>query len=184
MSLFLRVLAFILNIIAIIINEITNLIIPRRKPTFPPIENPILLKSVTELLTELRERKVWSTIPFGNINKVQLRKISIIIWFPSFVSVQLTSEEITSAYIERINEVNTSLNAVIEDRFVDALKEARHADNLIAKTKDDLQLLLLFNRYPLLGIPFTVKEACGVKGKIQIAMWIYSSITVPKKTVI
>ncbi|XP_073817394.1 fatty-acid amide hydrolase 2-A-like [Musca autumnalis] len=133
MSVFLRVLAFIFNILAVIVNEITNLIIPRRKPLYPAIDNPLLLKSVTELLTDLKEKK-------------------------------LTSEQIVTTYIARIKEVNARLNAVIENRFLEAIKEARHADNLISKAKDEVQLLMLFSQYPLLGIPFTVKEACAVKG--------------------
>ncbi|XP_075168670.1 fatty-acid amide hydrolase 2-A-like [Haematobia irritans] len=133
MSATLRILSLVINAIAFVVNEILNLIIPRRRPTYPPIENPLLLKSVTDLLTDLRERK-------------------------------LTSEEIVKAYIERIKDVNHSLNAVVEDRFEEALKESQHADNLISKAKDEYQMLLLFNRYPLLGIPFTVKEACGVQG--------------------
>ncbi|XP_061387270.1 fatty-acid amide hydrolase 2-A-like [Musca vetustissima] len=132
MSAFLRVLSFIFNIVALVVNEITNLIIPRRKPNYPPIKNPLLLKSVTELLGDLKERKI-------------------------------TSYEIVTAYIERIKEVDSKLNAVVEHRYNEALKEARHADNLISKAQDDMQLMLLFSRYPLLGIPFTVKEACGLK---------------------
>lgn len=66
--------------------------------------------------------------------------------------------------MERIREVDVSLNAVVEERFEEALKEACHADTLIASAKKEIQLLLLFDRYPLLGIPFTVKESCGVKG--------------------
>ncbi|XP_059219852.1 fatty-acid amide hydrolase 2-A [Stomoxys calcitrans] len=136
MSAFLRILAFIINAIACVVNEILNVIIPRRKPTYPPITNPLLLKSVTDLLTDLKERK-------------------------------LTSEKIVTAYIERIKVVNACLNAVIEDRFEEAIKEARHADNLISKAKDEFQMLLLFHRHPLLGIPFTVKESCGVQGMSQ-----------------
>lgn len=72
------------------------------------------------------------------------------------------------AYIERIKQVNSCLNAVVQDRFEDALKDAEHADSLIAKADDDVKLLLLFQRYPLLGIPFTVKESCGLKGRYLI----------------
>lgn len=56
------------------------------------------------------------------------------------------------------------LNAVVENRFEDALKEAKHADDLIAKCNNDKQLNSLFARHSLLGVPFTVKEACGLKG--------------------
>ncbi|KNC31564.1 hypothetical protein FF38_12791 [Lucilia cuprina] len=133
MSLLLRVLGTILNIIAIVVNYIANLLVPRIKPTFPPIRNPVLKKSITELREDLIQKK-------------------------------LTSQELVQIYIERIKEVNASLNAVVQDRFEEAIKDAQHADSLISKADNDVKLLLLFQRYPLLGIPFTVKESCGLKG--------------------
>ncbi|XP_017856358.1 PREDICTED: fatty-acid amide hydrolase 2-B [Drosophila arizonae] len=77
---------------------------------------------------------------------------------------QLTSQQLVEVYIERVREVNPSLNAVIEDRFEEALLEAKHADSLIAEASLDYDRVALFTRYPLLGIPFSVKESCGVKG--------------------
>lgn len=66
------------------------------------------------------------------------------------------------AYIKRIREVNPIINAVIDQRFDAALKEAEMADDLCkSMSKEKLQSL-----YPLLGVPFTVKETCGVKGNI------------------
>lgn len=79
--------------------------------------------------------------------------------------MQITSEQLVSLYIARVRDVNPSLNAVIEDRFDEALEEARHADKLIAEASKDYDRVALFTRYPLLGIPFTVKESCGLKGK-------------------
>lgn len=70
------------------------------------------------------------------------------------------------AYITRIQAVNGSLNAVLDNRFEQALKDAKHADSLIAKANDE-QLIALFRRYPLLGIPFTVKESAGLKGELK-----------------
>ncbi|XP_030573836.1 fatty-acid amide hydrolase 2-B [Drosophila novamexicana] len=77
---------------------------------------------------------------------------------------QLTSEQLVRAYIGRVREVNPSLNAVIEERFDEALREATHADTLIAKAPSEFDRVALYTRYPLLGIPFTVKESCGLKG--------------------
>lgn len=77
-------------------------------------------------------------------------------------SKKITSQELVQAYIGRIEEVNPCLNAVVEQRFEEALKEAKHADELISKCNSE-QLNALFARHPLLGIPFTVKESCGVK---------------------
>lgn len=66
------------------------------------------------------------------------------------------------AYIKRIREVNPIINAVIDQRFDAALKEAEKADALCkSMSKEKLKSL-----YPLLGVPFTVKETCGVKGRL------------------
>lgn len=62
------------------------------------------------------------------------------------------------AFIERIKAVNGVINAVVDDRFADALKEAQEIDRLL--DKNDAHLLTL----PFVGVPFTVKVAFGVKG--------------------
>lgn len=67
------------------------------------------------------------------------------------------------AYIDRISEVQPVLNAVVERRFEDALREAAKADDLVrARTKTPEELA---KEFPLLGVPFTVKNSIGVKGK-------------------
>jgi fatty acid amide hydrolase 2 len=61
--------------------------------------------------------------------------------------------------------VNPYLNAVVEDRYADALQDAQEADRLIAshsKTEEEIR-----TETPLLGVPCTVKESCGVKGCIN-----------------
>lgn len=78
---------------------------------------------------------------------------------------QLSSEDVVRAYITRIKEVNPNLNAVVEDCYADALRDAQEVDRLIAshcKTEQEIEKEL-----PLLGVPFTVKESCGVKGMSQ-----------------
>lgn len=67
------------------------------------------------------------------------------------------------AYVNRVREVNPLVNAVVEDRFNDALDEARRADKFAAT----MPPVMLMKDYPLLGVPFTVKESCSVKGKIS-----------------
>lgn len=64
MSLFLRVAAFFLNIIAMVINTVVNLLVPRRKPSYAPITNPILKKSVIELRELMTEKKVVFVLGF------------------------------------------------------------------------------------------------------------------------
>lgn len=73
----------------------------------------------------------------------------------------MTSEEVVRAYIERIKEVNPLINAVVEDRFQDAIEDAKRADKL-AQTTSAFHLI---TNYPILGVPFTVKESCSLKGK-------------------
>lgn len=72
--------------------------------------------------------------------------------------------DVVQAYITRIKEVNPYLNAVVEDRYADALREAQEVDRFIAshcKTEQEIE-----KETPFLGVPFTVKESCGVKGCI------------------
>lgn len=80
--------------------------------------------------------------------------------------LQITSVELVTAYIARVKEVNPSLNAVVEDRFEAALQDAKKADEFIAKASSEFDRVALFTKYPILGIPFTVKESCGVKGNL------------------
>lgn len=75
----------------------------------------------------------------------------------------MSSTQLVELYIERIKEVNPFINAVVEDRFDAAVTQAKRADSIIAKCPVN-QLAHLFSQYPILGIPFTVKEACGIKG--------------------
>ncbi|KAG5679613.1 hypothetical protein PVAND_009173 [Polypedilum vanderplanki] len=65
---------------------------------------------------------------------------------------ELTSEDVIRAYIKRIREVEPFLNAVVENRFDEAIKDAQRADKIIAETS----LFYIIQNYPLLGLPFTV----------------------------
>lgn len=78
-----------------------------------------------------------------------------------FLFKQLRSEEVVRAYIERIKLVNPLINAVVEDRFDAAIEDAKRADNLV-QTTSEFQLI---KNYPILGVPFTVKESCSLKGE-------------------
>src|SRR5699024_12594494 len=60
----------------------------------------------------------------------------------------LTSYEVVSAYIEHIYNVNPALNAVVEERFTDALQEAKAIDEQHATIKGQLQ-----------GVTMTIKES-------------------------
>jgi Asp-tRNA(Asn)/Glu-tRNA(Gln) amidotransferase A subunit family amidase len=75
--------------------------------------------------------------------------------------------DLVKAYINRIKEVNPYLNAVVEDRFDEALEDAQKADKMCAQ----MPLLYLISNFPLLGVPFTVKESIAVKGFSHTAGW-------------
>lgn len=69
------------------------------------------------------------------------------------------------AYIDRCKEVNPLINAIVEDRFEEALEEARAIDQDISndlRTVDEMERDL-----PLLGLPVSVKESIAVQGMIN-----------------
>ncbi|CAG5106569.1 Similar to faah2a: Fatty-acid amide hydrolase 2-A (Danio rerio) [Cotesia congregata] len=80
---------------------------------------------------------------------------------------EITSEEIVRAYIERCLEVNPVLNAIVENRFEAAIKEAREVDLLVKSGTRSEELLA--RDTPLLGIPVTVKESIAVEGMSHAA---------------
>lgn len=74
---------------------------------------------------------------------------------------KLSSHYVVSTYITRIKQVNPIVNAVTDERFKTALKDAKAADDFIAKTK--ISEAILVKNKPFLGVPITIKESCGVK---------------------
>lgn len=77
-------------------------------------------------------------------------------------TLQLTSEELIRTYIERCKEVNPYINAIVDERFTDALEEARAIDRKIGA--GTLTIKQMEVDTPLLGLPITVKESIGVRG--------------------
>ncbi|KAI1295475.1 Fatty-acid amide hydrolase 2 [Halotydeus destructor] len=79
---------------------------------------------------------------------------------------ELKSESVVKAYIKRIKQVNPLINAVIDERYEEATKEARAIDKRVAaelsgqKPEGDVSI----NDQLLLGVPFTVKDSVNVKG--------------------
>ncbi|CAH2315945.1 fatty-acid amide hydrolase 2 [Pelobates cultripes] len=78
---------------------------------------------------------------------------------------ELRSSVLVQSFISRIQQVNTVLNAVVCERFDDALQEARSVDDMLSSGTEDKETLR--HKYPLLGIPFTVKEAFALQGMPQ-----------------
>ncbi|KAJ8390329.1 hypothetical protein AAFF_G00108980 [Aldrovandia affinis] len=97
----------------------------------PPITNPLLMVSGTQLAQKIRLREV-------------------------------TSVEVVQAYIDRIQEVNPLINAVVKDRFAAALQEAAQVDKLIDEEEGGEDVLE--DRLPLLGVPLSVKESFALQG--------------------
>uniref|UniRef100_A0A914PVX0 Uncharacterized protein n=1 Tax=Panagrolaimus davidi TaxID=227884 RepID=A0A914PVX0_9BILA len=63
---------------------------------------------------------------------------------------KLTSTKLISAYISRIKLVNPIINAVVEDNFVEAIKEAKEVDKYLDSLDDSS------NEYKMVGIKFKV----------------------------
>ncbi|KAL6424911.1 hypothetical protein ACFW04_010053 [Cataglyphis niger] len=77
---------------------------------------------------------------------------------------KVTSEEIVRAYTERCKEVNSLINAIVEDRYSDAIEEAKGVDAMIEKCTDLEKIKITM---PFFGVPFTTKESNRAKGLIH-----------------
>lgn len=75
---------------------------------------------------------------------------------------EITCYDVVNAYIQQIKKVNPILNAVVDNRFGDAIYEAKIYDEQLANGKFDIETLE--KEKPLYGVPLTVKECCAVKG--------------------
>lgn len=65
--------------------------------------------------------------------------------------------------------MNPIINAVVQDRFQQALKEAKNVDDYLTKcalSEEDLEKIK-----PLLGVPVTIKESCSLRGNNFYACW-------------
>ncbi|CAN7984555.1 unnamed protein product, partial [Ixodes pacificus] len=80
---------------------------------------------------------------------------------------KVKSVDLVYAYIDRSRAVQGALNAVVEDRFEAALREAEQADRLVRS--DTLSPEQLKRERPLLGVPFTAKNSIGITGLVQDA---------------
>ncbi|XP_030431170.1 fatty-acid amide hydrolase 2 isoform X1 [Gopherus evgoodei] len=75
---------------------------------------------------------------------------------------QVKCTDVVQAYIKRIEEINPLVNAVVKSRFDAALQEAHHVDKLLSEGHGDEDSLQ--EKFPFLGVPFTVKEAFALHG--------------------
>ncbi|XP_022916892.1 fatty-acid amide hydrolase 2-A-like [Onthophagus taurus] len=74
---------------------------------------------------------------------------------------EIKSFYVVESFINRIKEVNPILNAVVDERFNEALKEAKRIDENIANGAISQEE---FNKKPFLGVPFTTKETTACEG--------------------
>ncbi|XP_054269242.1 fatty-acid amide hydrolase 2-A-like [Macrosteles quadrilineatus] len=75
---------------------------------------------------------------------------------------ELTCEEVVEVYSFRSRRVNMKLNAIVDERYEEALKEAERVDELItsrSKTVEQLE-----EETPLLGVPVSISGCFRVKG--------------------
>ena len=81
---------------------------------------------------------------------------------------EIRSEDVVRAYIQRCQQVNPLLNAIVEDRFEAALEEAQEVDRQLAKgTLGPAEELA--RTKPLLGLPVSIKESLAVEGMSNTA---------------
>ncbi|XP_037502056.2 fatty-acid amide hydrolase 2-A-like, partial [Rhipicephalus sanguineus] len=75
---------------------------------------------------------------------------------------KVKSVDLVSAYIRRIREVQPIINAVVEERFEEALKDAEEVDRLVAS--GTMSASQMTKEKPLLGLPFTSKNSIAIRG--------------------
>lgn len=77
---------------------------------------------------------------------------------------KLTSYQLISAAISRLNQVNKIVNAIVDGPFEEALEEAKRIDERIAAglvSKEE------FSQKLFLGVPITIKDSVAVAGKLH-----------------
>lgn len=77
----------------------------------------------------------------------------------------VTSATLVRAHIEHARRTHPALNALVAERYDDALAEAKAADDLVARTPVEARDALP----PLLGVPCTIKECFALTGMPQTA---------------
>lgn len=73
--------------------------------------------------------------------------------------------EVVTEYIERTREINPFLNAVVDERYQEALQDAADVDSLIASGEYSEEQMA--KQFPFLGVPISTKDHVAVKGMIH-----------------
>ena len=87
---------------------------------------------------------------------------------------EVSARDVVEAHIKHAINVNPNLNAIINDRFDSALKEAENADHMVKTMPPELLP-------PFLGVPGTIKECLAFTGMPQTAGLVYRKNTIPEK---
>lgn len=133
--------------------------------------------SAVRVVLEAVSRLIFGIMYHGN-SQTPLPPITNLILLESATALatkirtrKLTSEEVVKSFIARIREINPILNCVVDDRFEEALKDARAVDKLIESGTENEETLA--KTKPFLGVPFTTKDCLAVKGLKQTAgLWV------------
>ncbi|PAV83934.1 hypothetical protein WR25_02121 isoform B [Diploscapter pachys] len=93
---------------------------------------------------------------------------------------EITSRQLIDAYIRRIEQINPIINAMVVNFFDDARAEADEADRTIENLSGD-EVKELFQKKPLLGVPFTVKDAFEIED-VVVTCGVYNMKDVKSKS--
>ncbi|XP_065211885.1 fatty-acid amide hydrolase 2-A-like [Planococcus citri] len=100
--------------------------------------------------------------PLPALNEPEILTLSATSLAEKIRTKVLTSEQVVKAFVERCQQVNGQVNAIFEDRFEEAIKDARNADRFIQSYEKSVEELA--KEKPLMGVPITFKECLMVKG--------------------
>ena len=145
-----RRLGFAIRVLIDVVSNVSfRLLYFNTRKGLPPVTNKILLLSATG------KPSFWFLIKLKPLIPTELAA--------RIRSQEITSEQLVEACIERISEVNSLINAVVDSRFEVALEEARKCDRILA-TLSTPALEEIAKDQPFLGVPFSTKEGIRVSG--------------------
>ncbi|XP_043501542.1 fatty-acid amide hydrolase 2-like [Polistes fuscatus] len=77
---------------------------------------------------------------------------------------EVKAEEVVQSFIDRCKEVDKIIHAIVEDRFKEAIEDAKQVDFELESYKDTDDLK---ETKPFLGVPFTTKESNEAEGLLH-----------------
>ncbi|KAK0083794.1 hypothetical protein PV325_008224 [Microctonus aethiopoides] len=112
---------------------------------------------------------IFSFYYWGKANKVppvddDLLLDSAIVLAEKIRNKKVSSEHVVTTFINRCKQVNGLLNVIVDERYDEAIEEAKEVDRLLARSTD---INMLKATKPFLGVPFTTKESNEAKGLLH-----------------